>query len=114
MALSPDGRQIAYVAASDGGPKLWVRRFDQAAATALPGTDGATYPFWAPDSRAIGFFADGKVKRIDLSGGAPQALADHIGPWYSGIAAFAAAALAMIVGSLLKPLFVPPTLEVTS
>ena len=45
---------------------------------------------------------------------ATQALADHIGPWYSGIAAFAAAALAMIVGSLLKPLFVPPTLEVTS
>ncbi len=76
MALSSDGRQIAYVAAGDAGSKLWVRRFDQASATALPGTDGATYPFWAPDGRAIGFFADGKLKRIDLSGGAPQALAD--------------------------------------
>jgi Tol biopolymer transport system component len=76
MALSSDGRQIAYVAAGDGGPKLWVRRFDQAAAIALPGTDGAAYPFWAPDGRAIGFFADGKVKRVDLSGGAPQVLAD--------------------------------------
>ena len=76
MALSSDGRQIAFVAASDAGSKLWVRRFDQAAATALPGTDGARYPFWAPDGRAIGFFADGKVKRVDLSGGAPQALAD--------------------------------------
>ena len=68
MALSSDGRQIAFVAAGDGGPKLWVRRFDQAAAAALPGTDGAAYPFWAPDGRAIGFFADGKVKRVDLSG----------------------------------------------
>jgi len=76
MALSPDGRQIAFVAAGDGGPRLWLRQFDQAAATALPGTDGATYPFWAPDGRAIGFFADGKVKRIDLSGGAPQTLSD--------------------------------------
>jgi eukaryotic-like serine/threonine-protein kinase len=76
MALSPDGRQIAFVAAGEGGPKLWVRRFDQGAATALPSTDGATYPFWAPNGRAIGFFADGKVKRIDLSGGAPQTLAD--------------------------------------
>lgn len=76
MALSPDGRQIASVASGEGGPRLWVRRFDQAAATALPGTEGAAYPFWAPDGRAIGFFADGKLKRIDLSGGAPQALAD--------------------------------------
>ncbi len=76
IALSPDGRQIAFVAAGENGPKLWVRRFDQASVTALFGTDGAVYPFWAPDGRAIGFFADGKVKRIDLSGGAPQALAD--------------------------------------
>jgi Tol biopolymer transport system component len=76
MALSPDGRQIAFVAAGEGGPRLWVRRFDQAVATALPGTDGAAYPFWAPDGRAIGFFAAGKLKRVDLSGGAPQVLAD--------------------------------------
>jgi serine/threonine protein kinase/Tol biopolymer transport system component len=78
MALSPDGRQIAYVA-GEGGPKLWVRRFDQTAATALPGTDGAAYPFWAPDGRAIGFFADAKLKRIDLSGGAAQVVADAPG-----------------------------------
>ena len=76
MALSPDGRQIAFVAAGAGGPQLWVRRFDQAIATALAGTESAAYPFWAPDGRAIGFFADGKIKRIDLSGGAPQALGD--------------------------------------
>jgi Tol biopolymer transport system component len=76
MALSPDGRQLAFVAAGEAGPRLWVRQFDQAAARALQGTDGAAYPFWAPDGRAIGFFADGKLKRIDLLGGAPQALAD--------------------------------------
>ncbi len=76
LALSPDGRQIAFVATGEGAPKLWVRRFDQASATALSGTNGATYPFWAPDGRAIGFFADGKVKRVDLSGGLPQTLAD--------------------------------------
>ena len=76
MALSPDGRQIAYVAASEGQSKLWVRQFDQDGARVLPGTDFATYPFWAPDGRALGFFADGKLKRIELSGGAPQVLAD--------------------------------------
>ena len=76
MALSPDGRQIAYIATTEGQPKLWVRPFDQATATALPGTDGAAYPFWAPDGRAIGFFADGKLKRIGLSGGGPQVVAD--------------------------------------
>jgi Tol biopolymer transport system component len=75
MALSPDGRQIAFVAAKDGGPRLWVRQFDQATARPLTGADGAAYPFWAPDGRAIAFFADGKLKRIDLSGGAPQVLA---------------------------------------
>src|SRR5262245_59074681 len=77
FAISPDGRQVAFVAnASGGGAKLWLRPLDQVAAQPLAGTDGATYPFWAPDSRAVGFFADGKLKRVDLAGGAPQVLAD--------------------------------------
>ena len=75
MALSPDGRQIAFVAAARPGRSCGYATRSRAARS-LPGTDGATYPFWAPDGRAIGFFADGKLKRIDLSGGAPQALAD--------------------------------------
>jgi hypothetical protein len=74
FALSPDGRQLAFLANAEGGARLWVRPLHQAARP-LAGTEGATYPFWSPDSRAIGFFAEGKLKRIDLTGGAPQELA---------------------------------------
>jgi Tol biopolymer transport system component len=76
FALSDDGRQLAFVAMSEGTSHLWVRPLDQVTARPLPGTEGASYPFWAPDGRAIGFFADGKLKRIDPGGGALQVLAD--------------------------------------
>ena len=76
FALSPDGRQVVFVAAGDGGSKLWLRLLDQTTAQPLPSTEGATFPFWAPDSRAIGFFADAKLKRLDLPGGKAQELAD--------------------------------------
>ena len=69
FALSADGRQLAFVATSEGTPRLWVRPLDQVTAQSLAGTEGASYPFWAPDGRAIGFFADGKLKRIDLGSG---------------------------------------------
>ena len=76
FALSPDGRQLAFVANDEGQSRLWVRPFDQAAPRSLTGTEGASLPFWAPDGRSIGFFADGKLKRIGVSGGSPQILAD--------------------------------------
>jgi Tol biopolymer transport system component len=76
FALSADGRQLAFVAMAQGVPRLWVRPLDQLTAHPLAGTDGASYPFWAPDGKAIGFFAGGKLQRIDLGGGAPQVLAD--------------------------------------
>jgi hypothetical protein len=76
FALSPDGRQIVFVAAIEGGSKLWLRPLDQTTAQPLAGTDRARAPFWAPDGRAIGFFADSSLKRIDLTGGPPQVLAD--------------------------------------
>jgi serine/threonine protein kinase/Tol biopolymer transport system component len=76
FALSEDGRQLAFVAVAEGGPRLWIRRLDQVTAQVLPRTEDANYPFWAPDGRAIGFFADGKLKRIDVAGGSPQVLAD--------------------------------------
>ena len=76
LALSPDGRQLAFVAPANGVQQLWVRRLDQEAARPLPGTNDANFPFWAPDGRALGFFAHGKLQRIDLAGGAPVALAD--------------------------------------
>jgi Tol biopolymer transport system component len=76
FALSPDGRQLAFVANSEKTTQLWLRPFDQPMAQPLAGTAGAAFPFWAPDGRAIGFFAGGKLKRVNLGGGAPQVLAD--------------------------------------
>jgi Tol biopolymer transport system component len=75
-AISPDGRTIAFVATeSDGRSRLWVRRLDVLAARALAGTDSASAPFWSPDSRTIGFFARGELKKVEIDGGAPQFVA---------------------------------------
>jgi len=77
FALSPDGRQLVFSAAvADRAPTLWVRPLDVTTASPLAGTEGASYPFWSPDGRAIAFFADGKLKRIEVSGGTVQVLAD--------------------------------------
>jgi Tol biopolymer transport system component len=76
FALSADGRQLAFVANGEKGSQLWLRPLDQLMAQPLAGTEGASYPFWAPDGHAVGFFAEGKLKRIDLAGGAVQVLAD--------------------------------------
>jgi eukaryotic-like serine/threonine-protein kinase len=75
FALSPDGRQIVFVASGDGASRLWLRPMARTTAQPLAGTEGATSPFWSPDSRSIGFFADGALKRLDLGGAAPQTLA---------------------------------------
>jgi len=77
VAISPDGTRLAFVAASSDGKKLlWIRPFASVTAQSLPGTEGASYPFWSPDSRFIAFFASGKLKRIDIVGGLPQTLGD--------------------------------------
>ena len=63
VTISPDGRRLAFVASgSDGKRLLWVRELDSTDSKPLPGTDGAAYPFWSPDSRLIGFFARGDLK----------------------------------------------------
>jgi Tol biopolymer transport system component len=79
--ISPDGRHVAFVAHRVGDlNSVWVRSLDSLAARALPGTEGvpdsSTRLFWSPDSRSIGFFAGGRLKRVELTGGAPQVLAD--------------------------------------
>jgi dipeptidyl aminopeptidase/acylaminoacyl peptidase len=94
LAVSHDGRAVAFVAPDAGHLRLWVRRLDSASSQALPGTDGAYYPFWSPDNRSIGFFADGKLKRIDLDTASVQVLDDASagrgGTWNSdGVILFA-------------------------
>ncbi len=77
LAVSPDGHRIAFLAMSaDGRSVLWVRLLDSLTAQALVGTDGASSPFWSPDSHFLGFFAGGKLKKIDVSGGPPITLCD--------------------------------------
>ena len=76
LALSPDGRQLVFVATSEGKGHLWIRPLDSLAARLLSGTEGAFAPFWSPDNRSVGFFAAGKLKRIDIPTGAVQALGD--------------------------------------
>ncbi len=77
-SISPDGRRIAFVVKEEGvrKPHLWVRELDSPLARPLPDTEGAAYPFWSPDGQSIGFFADGKVKRIRAIGGAALTLCD--------------------------------------
>lgn len=77
LALSPDGRQIAFATiGANGTTTLWVRSVDSLDSRQLAGTEGAVQPFWSPDSKTIGFFAEGKLRRIDAAGGPPQTLAD--------------------------------------
>jgi len=81
VAVSPDGRRLAFTAVPPGGRSaLWVRDLDVLTPRVLPGTEGAALPFWSPDSRFIGYFAGGKMKRVDVSGGPPQTLCDAPSP----------------------------------
>ena len=76
-AISPDGRLLVFPASSkERGIQLWIRPLDASEARPLPGTDHAAYPFWSPDSRSIGFFADGRLKTMFVSGGEPLDLCD--------------------------------------
>ena len=76
--ISPDGRHIVFQAtrAGDTTNLLWVRSLDAPEARSLTGTDGANFPFWSPDSTSVAFFAQGKLRRIDISGGPAQTLCD--------------------------------------
>ena len=73
MEVSPDGRHVAFVAGgSSGAQQLWIRSLHEVGVRVLSGTEGAGVPFWSPDSRSIGFFANGQLKTIDIAGGRPQ------------------------------------------
>ncbi|HEV2314253.1 MAG TPA: protein kinase, partial [Candidatus Acidoferrales bacterium] len=75
--LSPDGQRLAYAAMSkEGQQHIWLRRLDASVAQPLLGTEGGEMPFWAPDSRNLGYFAKGKLYRIDSTGGPPIVLCE--------------------------------------
>ena len=75
--ISPDGRYVVFRLNTDDGKELlWLRALGSFEARALIGTDGAIQPFWSPDSHSVGFFANGKLKRIDVSSGAVQTVCD--------------------------------------
>jgi len=77
LAISPDGRQVAFTAVDRSGQRsLWVRPLDTLEARALPGTDDADTPFWSPDSRLVGFFSHSKLKKVDPNGGQPEVICD--------------------------------------
>jgi Tol biopolymer transport system component len=76
-AVSPDGRSFAYTGVSAGAkPMLWLRHLDALQPTTLPGTENARLPFWSPNGRFIGYFAEGKLTKVDANGGSPQVLCD--------------------------------------
>jgi Tol biopolymer transport system component len=77
LALSPDGSQLAFVAYAPPEPRrIWLRPISGLEARVVPGTEGALSVFWSPDGRSLAFFAGGKLKRIDLPGGAAVPLCD--------------------------------------
>jgi len=81
-AISPDGRHVAFLAqaANDPVQRLFIRSMDELEARPLRGTEGAAQPFWSPDSRYVGFFAEDKLKKIDIVGGPPQTLCNAASP----------------------------------
>jgi len=83
VALSPDGSHLAYVATTiqpGGTQQIYVRAMDSLESKALPGTEGGVGPFFSPDGQWLGFFADGKLKKVPVSGGAPITVGDAAYP----------------------------------
>jgi len=74
LTLSPDGSCLIYVAIINGHTKLYMRQMDREESAPIPGTEGAHTPFFSPDGEWVGFFADGKLKKVSLSGGEPEVL----------------------------------------
>jgi serine/threonine protein kinase/Tol biopolymer transport system component len=89
MALSRDGSMLVFVSPEENSalPMLYVQRVGSPNVTLLPGTQGASYPFWSPDGSYVAFFANGKLQKMGISGGTPQVLATALagrgGSWGS-------------------------------
>ena len=101
VALSPDGTHLAYVAFQGGTQQLYVRAMDSLEAKPIPGTEGATNPFFSPDGQWLGFFAGKKLKKVSVSGGVALTLGEVNGPrgasWDSqGMIAFAPTGVSLL------------------
>jgi hypothetical protein len=113
-AISRDGRKVAFVGyTADGKRQLWVRPIDSLVARQIPGTQDATAPFWSPDGRSLGFFAEGKLFRVDVENGTPVALCDAPHPdggtWgREGVIVFASDGLHRVSASGGKPVELKP------
>ena len=80
--ISPDGSTLAMAVTTETGPRLFLRGLGSGVVRLVAGSEGASNPFWSPDSRSLGFFAAGKMKRVGVDGGAPQTICDApFGPW---------------------------------
>jgi eukaryotic-like serine/threonine-protein kinase len=84
IAVSPDGRLLAFTAATGGNVQLWVQALDSTEGRPLAGTQGAFFPFWSPDSRFIGFFDDSRLKKIEVTGGPVHTLCEPPGGSFGG------------------------------
>ena len=91
-AISPDGSNLVFVGMSEGKHMLFLRALNSATARPLPGTEGGKFPFWSPDGKSIGFFADQQLKRLSLAGGPPMSLAPTVdargGSWAGDVILF--------------------------
>jgi eukaryotic-like serine/threonine-protein kinase len=74
LAISPDGQKLVFVATHEGRSRLWLRSLGSISTRPLEGTDGASCPFWSPNNGSVGFFADGKLKRVDVDSGSVREL----------------------------------------
>ncbi len=81
-SISPDGHMLAFLARSgtDKVPVLWVRPLDSLTAEPIPGTEGARWPFWSPDSQEIGYSGEGNLEKVAVAGGMPQTICHLVGP----------------------------------
>ncbi len=90
--VSPDGLRLVFTARLEGTRRLWMRSLD-GTVQPLSGTEGAAYPFWSPDSHTVAFFAGGKLKKVDVTGGPVTTLADAFsvgrGSWVGNTILFA-------------------------
>jgi len=75
LRVSPDGQSIAFVSQHEGRQQIWIRRLSEREGHPVQGTGGGHRPFWSPDGRSIGFFADGNLRRVSVAGGAPLTIA---------------------------------------